>query len=178
MSAPDTTVSEADAETEAPPAQRSTPDTALPEAAAADAATDLARTDATNTTLATLSGVLLTVLTAGAGLTTGDGSYPTLALVAMGTAAALLAAALVVLTTAMWPRRGGDGGVPHYATHTPDTLLAELTESVTARWHAERAVAKARIATRKHIAQRVAGAALAAAGVLLAVATILTLATG
>ena len=152
-------------------------DTALAEAAATDAATDLARTDVTNTTLATLAGVLLTVLTAGAGLTTGDGSYPVLALAAMGAAAALLAAVLVVLATAMWPRRGGTGGVPHYATLTPEQLATELATADPGRWHAERAVAKAKIASRKHTAQRLAGTGLAAAGVLLAVATIWTLAT-
>ncbi|WP_160050094.1 MULTISPECIES: hypothetical protein [unclassified Nocardiopsis] len=148
---------------------------ALTEAAAADAAVDLGRTDATNTTLATLAGVVLTVLTAGAGLTTGDGAYPTPALVAMGGAAALLAAVLVVLATAMWPRRGGTGGVPHYATLTPRQLTEELAADTPARWHAERAVAKARIAVRRHTAQRLAAALLAGAGLLLALATILTL---
>ncbi|MFE9247181.1 hypothetical protein [Nocardiopsis sp. NPDC006938] len=149
----------------------------LVEAAAADAAVDLSRTDTTNTTLSTLAGVLLTILVAGAGLTTGDGSYPTAALVAMGAASALLAAVLVVLTTAMWPRRGGTGGVPHYATLTPAQVVDELATTDSAHWHAERAVAKATIASRKHTAQRLAGACLAAAGVLLAVATIWTLAT-
>lgn len=156
----------------------SMPDTTLIEAAATDAATDLARTDTTNTTLATLAGVLLTVLTAGAGLTTGDGSYPTPALVAMGAAAALLAAVLVVLATAMWPRRGGNGGVPHYAALSPEQLVTELTTVAPDRWHAERATAKAKIASRKHTAQRLAGAGLATAGILLALATIFTLATG
>ena len=181
-SAPDTCVattatpaSTMDEEPTATDAAPSVTDTALIEVAATDAATDLARTDTTNTTLATLAGVLLTVLTAGAGLTTGDGSYPASALVAMGAAAALLAAVLVVLATAMWPRRGGTGGVPHYATHTPGSLFTELVTADPGRWHAERAVVKARIASRKHTAQRLAGAGLATAGILLALATILTL---
>lgn len=177
-STPDTTVSTTDEIAESPAPEHSTPDTALIEAAAADAATDLGRTDTTNTTLATLAGVLLTVLTAGAGLTSGDGSYPGAALVAMGAAAALLAAVLVVLAVAMWPRRGGTGGVPHYATLSPAELAHELAETGPARWHAERATVKASIATRKHIAQRLAGTGLATAGILLALATILTLATG
>jgi hypothetical protein len=165
---------------EEPPATDDTasgPDTTLVEAAAADAAADLARTDVTNTTLATLAGVLLTILVAGAGLTTGDGSYPTVALASMGGAAALLAAVLVVLAVAMWPRRGGTGGVPYYATRTASQLAAELATTDPARWHAERAVVKGRIAIRKHGAQRLAGAGLAVAGLLLAVATIWTLAT-
>ena len=171
QSVPDATVSGTDG-------AGSATDTPLAAAAAADASTDLARTDTANTTLATLSGVLLTVLTAGAGLTSGDGSYPVPALVAMGAAAVLLALALVVLTTALWPRAGGSGGVPAYAAQSPARLHLQLGETCPGRWHAERAVAKARIATRKHTAQRVAAVALAAAGVLLAVATVLTLATG
>ena len=167
-----------DAAVSGPDEEVSVPDTTLVEAAAEDAATDLARTDTTNTTLATLSGVLLTVLTAGAGITSGDGTYPTPALVAMGTAAVLLAGALVVLATALWPRAGGTGGVPHYATQSPTRLHLQLGETCPGRWHAERAVAKARIASRKHTAQRIAATALAAAGVLVAVATVLTLATG
>lgn len=173
-----TALSTVDEEPTATDATPSTMDTALVEAAATDAATDLARTDVTNTTLATLAGVLLTVLTAGAGLTTGDGSYPVLALAAMGAAAALLAGVLVVLATAMWPRRGGTGGVPHYAALSPEQLATELATADPGRWHAERATAKAKIASRKHIAQRLAGAGLATAGILLALATILTLVTG
>lgn len=182
-SAPETTtapaaapVSTVDEEPTATDSTVSMADTTLVEAAAADAAQDLARTDTSNTTLATLAGVLLTVLTAGAGITSGDGSYPTAALAAMGVAAALLAAVLAILATAMWPRRGGTGGVPHYAAHTPDELATELATADPGRWHAKRAVAKARIASRKHLAQRLAGVGLAAAGLLLAAATILTLA--
>jgi len=179
MTTPQTTTGSGPAPSESTPDHGvSVPDTTLVAAAAEDAATDLSRTDTTNTTLATLSGVLLTVLTAGAGLTSGDGTYPTPALVAMGAAAVLLAAALVVLTTALWPRAGGTGGVPHYAVQTPARLQDVLTQTCPGRWHAERAVAKARIASRKHTAQRIAATALACAGVLLAVATILTLATG
>lgn len=151
-------------------------DTTLAEAAAADAATDLARTDPANTTVATMSGVILTVLLAGAGITSGDGSYPIAALVAMGVAAASLSIVLVVFAVAMWPQRRGTGGVPHYATLSPAELATELATADPALWHAERAVVKARIAARKHVAQRLAGVGLAAAGLLLAVATILTLA--
>lgn len=181
-STPNTTMSTVDESVESPPVPRSAPDnpadTVLLEAAAADSATDLARTDVTNTTLASLSGVILTVLLAAVGLTTGDGSYPPLALVAMGAAAILLAAVLVVLAAAMWPRRGGTGGVPHYATLTAAALEAELAVTTPARWYAERTVAKARIAVRRHTAQRVATTALAAAVSMLALAAILSLATG
>lgn len=170
-----TTPSTVDEEPTATDEAASVADTALVEAAAADAATDLSRTDPANTTLTTLASVMLTILVAGAGLTTGDGSYPTAALVVMGGAAVLLAAVLVVLTSAMWPRRGGTGGVPYYATRTPAELAQELGNADPALWHAERAVVKSRIASRKHTAQRLAGALLAAAGILLALATILTL---
>jgi len=148
---------------------------ALVEAAAADAAVDLSRTDATNATNGTLAGVVLTILVGAAGLTTGDASYPAPALAAMGGAAACLSAVLVVLAAAMWPRRGGGGGVPRYAALDPEQLVEELGRDTPARWHAERAVAKARIACRRHAAQRLASVMLAAASVLLALATILTL---
>lgn len=154
--------------------------TVLAEAAAADAAADLARTDTTNTALAGMAGVLLTILVAGAGLTSADGGFPILAQAAMGAAAAALAAVLVILAAAMWPRHGGSGGVPHYARRTGAELAEELAKAgadpeAAARWHAERATAKAAIALRKHKCQRYAAAGLALAGVLLAVATIVTI---
>ncbi|GAA1463467.1 hypothetical protein NE857_33895 (plasmid) [Nocardiopsis exhalans] len=152
----------------------------LAEAAAADATTDLARTDTSNAALAGLSGVLLTILVAGAGLTSADGGFPVVAQAAMGAAAAVLAGVLVILAAAMWPRHGGVGGVPHYARLTGTELADELAQAAAdpaaeARWHAERATAKARIAVRKHAHQRAAAAGLALAGVLLAVATIVTI---
>src|SRR5690606_41936453 len=87
--------------------------------AAEDAQTVLQRTDTVNSTLATMSGVLLTVMAAGSGLADGDGTYPTAALWTMGAAAAVPAAVLVVPARAMRPRRGRRGGSPHYATLTP-----------------------------------------------------------
>ncbi|MGW8527034.1 hypothetical protein [Nocardiopsis sp. NPDC055824] len=149
---------------------------ALVKAAAADAAVDLARTDSGNSTLATTSGVVLTILVGAAGLTTADASYPVPALVAIGAAAVCLTAVLVVLAAASWPRRGGTGGVPYYAVRTPEQLVQDLAETAPVLWHAERAVVKSRIATRRHTAQRWGWVLLAAAGVLLTTATILTLA--
>lgn len=149
---------------------------ALVEAAATDAAVDLGRTDPANATLAATSGVVLTILVGAAGITSADTSVSAPALVAMGAAAVCLAGVLVVLAAASWPRRGGTGGVPHYATRTPEQLVQELAEDTPARWHAERAVAKSKIACRRHTAQRWAWTLLAAAGLLLALAVILTLA--
>lgn len=150
---------------------------ALAEAAAADAVADLTRTDTSNAAMAGMAGVLLTVMAAGAGLSSGDGAFPVAAQVAMGAAAVILSAVLVTLAAAIWPRHGGTGGVPHYARRTADQLAEEFTAADPVRWHAERATAKARIATRKHHHhhQRFAAAGLAVAGVLLAMATVITL---
>lgn len=148
---------------------------ALAEAAAADAVADLTRTDTSNAAMAGMAGVLLTVMAAGAGLTSADGAFPVPAQVAMGAAAVILSAVLVTLAAAIWPRHGGTGGVPHYARRTSAQLAEEFTDTDPILWHAERATAKARIATRKHHHQRAAAAGLALAGVLLAVATVITL---
>ncbi|MFY7069042.1 hypothetical protein ACOQFV_24560 [Nocardiopsis changdeensis] len=148
---------------------------ALAEAAAADAVADLTRTDTSNAAMAGMAGVLLTVMAAGAGLSSGDGAFPAPAQVAMGAAAVVLSAVLVTLAAAIWPRHGGTGGVPHYARRTAAQLAEEFTATDPVRWHAERAAAKAAIATRKHRHQRVAAAGLALAGVLLAAATVITL---
>ncbi|MFC9090515.1 Pycsar system effector family protein [Nocardiopsis dassonvillei] len=157
------------------PTPTSPPQTLI-EAAAADATVDLGRTDPANATLAATAGVVLTILVGAAGITSADTSAPAPALVAMGAAAVCLAGVLVVLAAASWPRRGGTGGVPHYATRTPAQLVQELAGDTSDRWYAERAVAKSRIACRRHTAQRWAWVLLAAAGLLLALAVILTLA--
>ncbi|HLU96333.1 MAG TPA: Pycsar system effector family protein [Thermobifida alba] len=142
--------------------------------AAEDAQTVLQRTDTVNSTLATMSGVLLTVMAAGSGLADGDGTYPTAALWTMGAAAAVLAAVLVVLAGAMWPRRGGRGGVPHYATLTPAQVQRELAGAHPTTWQAERVAVLSRIAVRKHRAQRAAVTGLALGGLLLAASVLLT----
>lgn len=148
---------------------------ALAEAAAADAVADLTRTDTSNAAMAGMAGVLLTVMAAGAGLSSGDGAFPLPAQVAMGAAAVVLSAVLVTLAAAIWPRHSGTGGVPHYAQRTAEQLAEEFTAADPVRWHADRATAKAAIAVRKHRHQRVAAAGLSVAGVLLAVATVITL---
>ena len=125
--------------------------------------------------MAGMAGVLLTVMAAGAGLSSGDGAFPVPAQVAMGAAAAILATVLVTLAAAIWPRHGGIGGVPHYAQRTGAQLAEEFTQADPVHWHAERAAAKAAITVRKHRHQRFAAAGLSLAGVLLAVATVITL---
>jgi len=147
--------------------------------AADDAMAVLHRADTTNGTLAALSGVLLTVIAAGVGLSDQDAVFPAPARIAMGTAAVLLAAVLVVLATAIWPHRGVGGrlsGVPHYAQCDPKQVAAELTATDRQAWTSERLVTLSQIAVRKHRRQRIALMLLAAAGLLLATAVIATVA--